>query len=126
MKFLTTITALAILAVPLALAGSTSQSGSQSGNAWSESTTIPVTAGASFSLTSPTGDFDIFFLDASGWYVGASLNCGDDAGVVPDGAVTGEVSKWDDIGALAGGALACRQPLLVADGLPATWTYTES
>lgn len=126
MKFLTTITTLALLAVPLALAGSTSQSGSQSGNGWSEWTTIPVTAGASFGLTSDTADFDIFFFDASGWYLGRSIECGNDAGVVPEGAVRAEISKWDDIGALAGGAASCLQPIFLAEGLSATWTYTES
>lgn len=126
MKHFTTLVALALVALPLASAGATSQSGSQSGNGWSEFTTITVTPGAAFSLSSETADFDIFFVDANGNVIGASIDCGADAGTVPAGATSAQISKWDDVGGLGGGALACQQPILVTNGLPATWTYTEA
>lgn len=126
MKLFAAIATLALVAIPLAAAGSTSQTGTQSGNGWSESTTIAVTGGASFTLTSLTADFDIFFFDSSGRRVGQSIACGDDAGRVPATAVTGQIKKWDDLGAAADGALACTVPNLLPVGVPAQWTYTES
>ena len=111
----------AALFVPTVLAGSTTQSGMQTGTGWSESTFIAVTGGADFSLSSATADFDIFFYNANGGFVGLSIACGNDAGAVPDDAVTGEISKWDNLGAL----MPCTKPVLGLAGAPAIWEYTE-
>ena len=112
----------AALFVPTVLAGSTTQSGIQTGTGWSESTFIAVTGGAEFFLSSATADFDIFFYNENGGFVGASINCGNDGGTVPADATTGEVSKWDNLGALA----PCTKPVLGLAGAPAMWEYTES
>lgn len=122
MKYAAILISAAFL-IPTAIAGENTQSGIQTGNGWSETTEVAVQGGTGFSLTGLAGDFDIFFYDANGGFVGASIACGDDFGTVPASAVTGEVTKWDDVGALPGAA--CLEPILVEQGLPAQWTYTD-
>ena len=123
MKYAVILLATALFA-PFALAGSNTQTGTQSGNAWSEATVVTVQAGTGFSLTSATADFDIFFFDANGNEVGASIACGPDAGTVPGNAATAEVRKWDDIGGVAP-ATACQEPLLGLPGVPGDFSYTD-
>ena len=115
----------ATLFVPTVLAGTTTQSGMQTGTGWSESTFISVNPGTEFSLSSATADFDIFFYNANGGFVGASIICGNDAGLVPSTAVTGEISKWDNTGAIMASVLPCAKPVLGLPGLPAVWEYTD-
>lgn len=96
MNKLLVIGILAALTVPVvASAIPNAQTGTQSGNFWSQSTAVAAQGGTRFALLGAIGDHDIVFLDANGAAVGFSIACGPDTGTVPASAVTALILVWD-------------------------------
>lgn len=118
MKIVTLI-ALAFL-VPFVSADPAAQTGEQTGRYWGQSTFVAAQGGTNFVLAGAIGDHDVFFYDANGGYLGGSIACGPDAGVVPAGATVAEIVPWDHVG---GVVPACLAP---ADPVPSsTWVYVD-
>lgn len=87
---------LAALTIPVvASAIPNAQTGTQSGNFWSQSTAVAAQGGTRFVLAGVIGDHDIWFYNAAGQFVGIALACGPDQGVVPSSAVTAVIRVWD-------------------------------
>lgn len=98
------IVGLLTLEFPNAAAAPNAQTGTLSASYWTScgyapSTNCPTTAtvavqpGTTFTLDG-SGDFDIYFYNAAGTLVGASLACGSEAGTVPATAVVGVVGLY--------------------------------
>ena len=116
MKMFATIV-LAALVMPFVAADPTVQTGTQNGCCWIPAAEVAVQGGSNFLLGGVVGDHDIFFYDAAGNFVGFSIACGADVGVVPDEAVTGLIVQWDGIGQIA--------PCVITVGAPSTWVYVD-
>jgi hypothetical protein len=118
MKHTSIILGIALLAIPLAMAGPNAQTGMQNGGYWSQSTAVTVQGGSTFVLAGIAGDHDIVFLNAAGYAVGYGYNCGADYGTVPASATHALIKIWS----ATGGAV----PLCLADVPgPSNWVYVD-